>query len=81
MTGTFGCDTIAVNCPDFKPSAASKAYPAACFPEETPMHTVSELMVDTVFTLQPTDTLNDARTLMKLAKIRNTPVADDEGNF
>ena len=38
------------------------------------MHHVSELMIDTVFTLQPSDTLNDARTLMKLAKIRNTPV-------
>ena len=45
------------------------------------MHHVSELMVDTVFTLQPSDNLNDARTLMKLAKIRNTPVTDDEGNF
>lgn len=45
------------------------------------MHHVSELMIDTVFTLQPSDTLNDARTLMKLAKIRNTPVTDDEGNF
>ena len=49
--------------------------------KERPMHHVSELMVDTVFTLQPSDNLNDARTLMKLAKIRNTPVTDDEGNF
>lgn len=49
--------------------------------KDHPMHHVSELMVDTVFTLQPSDNLSDARTLMKLAKIRNTPVTDDEGNF
>ena len=45
------------------------------------MITVSELMTDTVFTLQPSDNLNDVRTLMHLAKIRHTPVTDDEGNF
>ena len=45
------------------------------------MQYVSELMVDTVLTLQPSDNLNDARMMMKLANIRSTPVADDEGNF
>lgn len=45
------------------------------------MTTVGELMTDTVFTLQPTDTLSDARSLMHLAKIRHTPVTDDDGNF
>lgn len=42
---------------------------------------VSDLMTDTVFTLQATDSLGDVRSLMQLAKIRHTPVADDEGNF
>jgi len=45
------------------------------------MRTVAELMTDTVFTLQPTDSLSDVRSLMHLAKIRHTPVTDDEGNF
>lgn len=45
------------------------------------MVTVADLMTDAVFTLQPTDTLSDARTLMHLAKIRHTPVTDDDGNF
>lgn len=45
------------------------------------MTTVGELMTDTVFTLQPSDTLSDARSLMHLAKIRHTPVTDDDGNF
>ena len=43
------------------------------------MVSVADLMTDTVFTLQPTDTLSDARSLMHLAKIRHTPVTDDEG--
>ena len=45
------------------------------------MVSVADLMTDTVFTLQPTDTLSHARSLMHLAKIRHTPVTDDEGNF
>lgn len=42
---------------------------------------VSDLMTDTVFTLHPDDNLSDVRILMKLAKIRHTPVVDDEHNF
>ncbi len=38
-------------------------------------------MTDSVYTLQPGDTLSDAKQLMKLARIRHTPVTDDEGNF
>lgn len=45
------------------------------------MVSVADLMTDTVFTLQPSDTLSDARSLMELAKIRHTPVTDDDGNF
>ncbi len=45
------------------------------------MISVAELMTDTVFTLQADDTLSDARSLMHLAKVRHTPVTDDEGNF
>ena len=48
---------------------------------EDAIMTVAEIMTDTVFTLQPQDTLNDARQLMHLAKIRHTPVTDDDGNF
>lgn len=45
------------------------------------MLTVEQFMTDTVYTLQPNDNLLDARELMKLAKIRHTPVTDDAGNF
>ncbi len=42
---------------------------------------VSDLMTDTVFTLQASDNLNDVRMLMKLAKVRHAPVTDDAGHF
>lgn len=42
---------------------------------------VSDLMTSTVFTLQPSDNLNDVRTLMELAKVRHAPVVDDAGTF
>ncbi len=42
---------------------------------------VADIMTDTVYTLQPSDSLSEARTLMHLAKIRHTPVTDDAGNF
>ncbi len=42
---------------------------------------VADVMTDTVYTLQPSDSLSEARTLMHLAKIRHTPVTDDAGNF
>jgi CBS domain-containing membrane protein len=42
---------------------------------------VADLMTDIVMTLRPTDTLNDARLLMKMAKIRHTPITDADGNF
>ncbi|MCH5277266.1 MAG: CBS domain-containing protein [Desulfovibrionaceae bacterium] len=45
------------------------------------MVSVADLMTDTVFTLQPSDTLSDVRSLMELAKIRHTPVTDDDGTF
>ncbi len=45
------------------------------------MYTVKDFMTDTVFTLQPDDTLSDVRTLMQLGKIRHTPVVDDDQNF
>lgn len=42
---------------------------------------VADLMTDCVFTLQPSDNLGDVREMMKLVKIRHTPVTDDVGNF
>ena len=48
---------------------------------EVRMVSVSDLMTDVVMTLRPADTLNDARLLMKMAKIRHTPITDGAGNF
>lgn len=45
------------------------------------MVSVADIMTNTVYTLQPTDSLSEARTLMHLAKVRHTPVTDDAGNF
>ena len=38
---------------------------------------VSDLMTSRVFTLRRTDTLQDVRSLMQLAKIRHIPVTED----
>lgn len=45
------------------------------------MVSVADLMTDTVFTLEPSDTLSDVRSLMELAKIRHIPVTDDDSTF
>ncbi len=42
---------------------------------------VSDLMTSKVFTLQRTDTLQDVRSLMQLAKIRHIPVTGEGGQF
>lgn len=42
---------------------------------------VSDLMTTRVFTLRRTDTLQDVRSLMQLAKIRHIPVTEDEDHF
>ena len=42
---------------------------------------VNDLMTVKVFTLHPTDTLKDVRSLMNLAKIRHIPVTDEKNTF
>ena len=42
---------------------------------------VSDLMTSRVFTLRRTDTLQDVRSLMQLAKIRHIPVTEDGDRF
>ncbi len=42
---------------------------------------VSDLMTSKVFTLQRTDTLQDVRALMQLAKIRHIPVTGEDNRF
>ena len=42
---------------------------------------VSDLMTSRVFTLRRTDTLEDVRSLMQLAKIRHIPVTEDGDRF
>ena len=42
---------------------------------------VSDLMTNRVFTLRRTDTLQDVRSLMQLAKIRHIPVTEDGDHF
>ena len=42
---------------------------------------VKDLMTTKVFTLQRTDSLQDVRALMKLAKIRHIPVTDENNTF
>lgn len=42
---------------------------------------VSDLMTTKVFTLQRTDSLQDVRTLMQLAKIRHIPVTENGDRF
>lgn len=42
---------------------------------------VSDLMTSKVFTLQRTDTLQDVRSLMQLAKIRHIPVTEENNRF
>lgn len=42
---------------------------------------VSDLMTTKVFTLQRTDTLQDVRSLMQLAKIRHIPVTGEDNRF
>lgn len=45
------------------------------------MPCVSDIMTSTVYSLRPDDSLAEVRELMRLAKVRHTPVADDDGNF
>lgn len=48
---------------------------------ESNMIYVSDLMTTKVFTLQRTDTLQDVRSLMQLAKIRHIPVTEAGNRF
>ena len=48
---------------------------------ENNMIYVSDLMTTKVFTLQRTDSLQDVRTLMQLAKIRHIPVTENGDRF
>lgn len=45
------------------------------------MITVKELMCERVYTLRPTDTVHDARSLMIDKRVRHVPIVDVSGKF
>lgn len=45
------------------------------------MYTVQNFMTDSVYTVKPTDSLEDVKQLMEHAQIRHAPVVDSEGRF
>lgn len=45
------------------------------------MLTVQNYMTDSVYTIKPTDTLDDVKQLMEVAQIRHAPVVNSDGRF